>query len=97
LRRVLWARVWRALLLVEWGLRTSYNRVRRNARRAVIGEMGQQVEARIVVMLCLWPLVLQLEFCAAEEPPRKWGPKLRAKWEFSPEGAKCTGKKTRGC
>jgi hypothetical protein len=48
LRRVLWARVWRALLLVEWGLRTSYNRVRRNARRAVIGEMGQQVEARIV-------------------------------------------------
>jgi hypothetical protein len=39
--------------------------------------MGEQVEAWIVVMLCLLALVLQWRLCP--ERPRKWGPKLRAK------------------
>jgi hypothetical protein len=46
---------------------------------AVIGD-GRAGEARTGVMLCL-ALALQLEI--VEDRPRKWGPKLRAKWELS--------------
>jgi hypothetical protein len=51
-------------------------------------------------MLCL-ALALQLEIVhlrrsVSEDRPRKWGPKLRAKWEFSTGGRNAPGKRQKG-
>ena len=74
------------------GIEDIVRPIRRSSRMAVIGEMGELVR-RTGVMLCL-ALALQLEI--VEDRPRKWGPKLRAKWELS-AGGRMHGKKTKGC